>query len=170
MGFAMQLALAYAPDPGLGPAKSGLPQLDPSLSATIDIVLRNLLTLALIAAGGIAAGLTVLSQTTAHPRRRMLTYAMVLAVVYWAYFVSGVDWLAGDLALSRPTLAAKLVHGYLEWPALLLPWAAVAFAVTAHRKLDLRLVGVACACSVGLLVGSAVLEATVVPDLLRTTA
>lgn len=169
-GLAVQLALAIGPDPGLGPSTSGLAGLRSTPSAALGIFATNLLTVALLAAGGVAIGLTVLSRSSAHPRPRLVAYVLLLAAAGWLYFVSGVGWLASDLDLSRPALALRLVHGYLEWPALLLPWAAVAFAITPRRRLDLRLVAAACACSVALLLAASLVEAFVVPGLIGMRA
>ena len=169
-GLLIQAGLAFAPDPGLGPPSSGLPALRSTPSEALSIVAANLLTLLLLTAGGLLTGMTALSRSEGHPRRRLLVYFGVLAAAAWVYFVAGVDRLAVDLDLSRPELALRLVHGYLEWPALLLPWAAVAFAVTPRRTLDLRFLAAACACSVALLVGAAIIETFMVPDLIGASA
>jgi hypothetical protein len=170
VGLGVQLALAVLPDPGLGPASSGLEAVRETPAAALHIFASNLLTVALLTAGGLALGLTVVGRASRHPRPRLIAYVLLLAVAGWLYFVTGVHWLATDLDLTRPQLTARLVHGYLEWPALLLPWAAIAFAATPRRRLDLRLVGAACACSVAMLLAAAMIEAFVVPGLLGTAA
>lgn len=169
LGLVLQTALAFAPDPGLGPGPTGLADLEPGLGSVVSVFLHNMIAVAVIAIGGLLTGWLVLSRDAPRPRRRMLAYLCLLAIAAWTHFVSGVGWLAADLDVSRPALTLRLVHGYLEWPALLLPWAAVAFAL-GGRRLDLRLIGAALVCSAGLLLGAALLEGLVVPDLLWAPA
>jgi hypothetical protein len=166
VGVALQGALALLPDPGLGSASSGLPALRATAGSVAGILASNLVTMALITAGALATASTALGRGAARPRRNMIAYLVLLAVAGWLYFSTGVDWLAGTLSLSRAATTARLVHGFLEWPGLLLPWAAVAFAVTPRRTIDLRLVAAGCACSIGLLAGAALLESLLVPQLL----
>jgi hypothetical protein len=170
LGVVLQTALAFAPDPGLGPGPNGLADIHPGLGSVSSLFLHNMVAVAVIGIGGVLTGWVVLSGNSPRPRRRMLAYLCLIAIGAWTYFVSGVGWLAADLDVSRPALALRLVHGYLEWPALLLPWAAVAFAVGPRRSFDGKLVLAACACSVLLLAGAATLEALVVPDLLGASA
>ena len=62
-GLVLQLALAFAPDPGVGPSTSGLSDLHPTVSEALDIFARNLVTVTLIAIGGLVTGWTVLSRS-----------------------------------------------------------------------------------------------------------
>ncbi|HVW16913.1 MAG TPA: hypothetical protein VHB30_01580, partial [Solirubrobacteraceae bacterium] len=160
LGVVLQLALAFAPDLGVGPAASGLPGIHTGLGQAGRIFADNLLTLAVLAAGGLLTVRALRRRSTATARARLLSYTALLAVAAWAYFVSGVDWLAADLGASRADVTFRLVHGYLEWPALLLPWATLAFAITPRRTLDGRLLAAGGACSVALLLADAVVESS----------
>lgn len=169
-GLLLQMALAFAPDPGVGPASAGLSDLPENLAGILHVFTSNLETLAILTGGALAMAGAVLSGRGAHPRRRLIAYFALLAAAAFIWFVTGVDWLAGSLRLPRADMALRLVHGYLEWPALLLPWAGVAFAVkpgTARRgRLDFGLVAASLACSVALLLAAATVEALVTPTLL----
>lgn len=166
VGPALMAMLAVLPDPGIGPASSGVGGLRPRLADAAGVLGANLLAVTLLAAGGVAIGLTALNRAEPRPSTRMLAYLLLLAAAAWAYFVSGVDSLAVDHGVARIALLGELVHGYIELPALLLPWSAVVFAFTADRRLDWRLVAVATACAAALLVPAALVEAYCVPRLL----
>jgi hypothetical protein len=166
VGLALMAMLAVLPDPGLGPSSDAIGELQPSLAAAAGVLGANLVAVALLGAGGLAIGLTALSREEPRPPARMLVYLLLLAAAGWAYFVTGVDALAAREGVPRVSLLGDLVHGYLELPALLLPWSAVVFAFTADRRLDWRLVAAATACAAALLVPAALVEAYVVPGLL----
>jgi hypothetical protein len=167
VGVALMLALVLLPDPGIGPSSTGLGDVARSLGGAAGIFARNLVALAILAAGGLAIGATALSRAEPHPAARTLAYLLVLAGVLWLYFSTGVDTLAGQEGVPRAALLVRLVHGYLELPALLLPWAAVVVAFHHdRRRLDWPFVVAATACGAALLIPAALVEAFVVPGLL----
>jgi hypothetical protein len=167
LGVALMLALALLPDPGIGPATSGLDDVARTTGSAFDILERNLIALGILSAGGLAIGATALSRSEPHPATRTLAYLLVLAAVLWLYFVTGVGTLATAEDVPRAALLGRLVHGYLELPALLLPWAAVVVAFHHdRRRLDWRFVLAATACGAALLIPAALVETFVVPGLL----
>ena len=103
LGLLLQAALAFAPDPGLGPQASGLAELQPGPISVASLFVHNVVVVVLVALGAMLTGWLVLGGDPRWPRRRMLAYLGLLAVAEWAYFVSGVGrWPRISTYRGRP--------------------------------------------------------------------
>ena len=151
----------------MGPAELGFAAIERSLSEALRIWAANVAVLLAFAAVPFGLRLRALSQDY-EPRRvsrELLALLGLVALAFYANFVNGVDALAESEGTTRVYLLTVMVHGYLEFPALFLPWTACAVEQLLPRR-EPRLLAVAMAAALALLAVGAIVEALVSPELL----
>jgi hypothetical protein len=161
------LALILFP-PRSGSYSSGVPYETATLSDTLEIYQNNLLVLVECWAGAIGTAVVARGALQAGWLRPAIHIAMTgVAVKFWLSFGNGIHWLADSYHVATTDLLTRVVHGYLEFPALLFPWAYVAETTRGEKELKLRnlLAGLLIA-ALALFV-AAVLESSVSPGRLH---
>lgn len=166
-GVALMLALAVGPVIELRPAEFGFAAIERTVDEALGIWLANLAVLAAFSAVPVALRLRALSQGY-EPRRtaiELLALLGLVAAAFYVNFVPGIDALAESEGTTRVYLLTVMLHGYLEFPALFLPWAACAVEQLLPRR-DAGVIVAAAAIAVVLLGAGALVEALVSPELL----
>jgi hypothetical protein len=167
-GVVLMLALAVGPVVELRPAEFGFAATERSVGEALRIWLANVAVLAAFAAVPLGLRLRAISQGY-EPRRvaiELLALLGLVALAFYVNFVNGVDALAESEGTSRVYLLTVMLHGYMEFPALFLPWTACAMEQFLPARSP-RFLALACGAAMVLLAAGAAVEALISPELLE---
>jgi hypothetical protein len=167
-GVGLVVAIMLGPVVHAGPSETGFASTEQSIGEAARIWTANLGVLVLF--GGLAFGLRwwawVRGYEPLQVARDLLVLLAVVCAFFYVFFVSGAEALAASEGTTRPRLLGVMVHGYVEFPALFLPWTGCAAEQLTQRR-DARIPISAAALGVALLLAGALIEAYVSPGLLR---
>jgi hypothetical protein len=167
-GVALLVAIMLGPVVHVGPSQTGFASTQQSIGEALRIWAANLGVLA--AFGGLAFALRRRAFARRYEplqvARDLLALLAVICAVFYVYFVPGAEALAASEGTTRSRLLGVMVHGYVEFPALFLPWTGCAVEQLTRRR-DVRIPLAAAGLGVALLLVGAIVEAYVSPGLLR---
>ncbi|MDQ3935454.1 MAG: hypothetical protein M3340_12580 [Actinomycetota bacterium] len=166
-GVVLMIALAVGPVVRVRPAEFGFAAIERTLAEALRIWAANVAVLLAFAAVPLLLRVRALSQEY-EPRRvsrELLALLGLVALAFYLNFAPGVEALAESEGTTRVYLLTVMIHGYLEFPALFLPWTACAVEQRLPRRSP-RLLVAAMAVAVVLLGAGAAVEALVSPELL----
>lgn len=167
-GVGLVLAIMLGPVIHVGPARTGFASTEQSIGEAARIWTANLGVFA--AFGTLAFALRARAFARGYEpvgvARDLLGLLAVVCAFFYVFFVPGADALAASEGTTRSRLLGVMVHGYVEFPALFLPWTGCAVEQLTGRR-EVRIPLAAAALGVALLLVGAVIEAYVSPGLLR---